>query len=223
MNVRPPCICLVTDRRRLTPDARTVRDGIVALERWLDDAIDQIDLIQIREPDLGAGHLCGLVQRVTTRTRGSRTAVVVNDRADVALAAHADGVHVKSAGPPTSRVRALGPAAWLVGRSTHSVAEVRREDAPGYLMFGTVFPTASKPAATAGGLFQGIDGLAGAVQAAHVPVLAIGGMTPERAPQCMAVGAAGVAAIAVFLPPERDPAGLGLLHAATAFRKAMIG
>jgi thiamine-phosphate diphosphorylase len=203
----------------MAADARTARASVLALERWLDGAIDRVDLIQIREPDLDAGALADLVRGVSARARGSRTTVVVNDRADVAAAADAGGVHLKAGGPPAGRVRALGPADWVVGRSAHSVEEVRREVEVSYLMFGTVFATASKGADAP---LQGIEGLQRAVREARVPVLAIGGMTPERAGQCVKAGAAGVAAIGAFLASAQNPAGLGLQGAATAFREAMM-
>jgi thiamine-phosphate pyrophosphorylase len=219
VTIASPCVCLITDRRRLAGDARTTRESVLALERWLDGAVDRVDLIQIREPDLAGGVLAGLVQRVSERARGSRTTILVNDRVDVALAADAGGVHLKAGGPPTGRVRALGPADWTVGRAAHSLEEVRREDEVSYLMFGTVFATSSKRADAP---LQGLVGLERAVRQARVPVLAIGGMTPERAGQCARVGAAGVAAIGAFLEPGQDPAGLGLQTAATAFREAMM-
>jgi thiamine-phosphate diphosphorylase len=156
---------------------------------------------------------------VSARARGTRTTVVVNDRADVALAADAGGVHLKAGGPPSGRVRALGPADWVVGRSVHALEEVRREDEVSYLMFGTVFATASKPADAP---LQGIQGLERAVRLARVPVLAIGGMTPERAGQCVKAGAAGVAAIGAFLDSAQNPAQPGLQASATAFREAMM-
>jgi thiamine-phosphate diphosphorylase len=203
----------------MAADAPTARASVLALERWLDGAIDRVDLIQIREPDLDAGALADLVRGVSERAQGSRTTVVVNDRADVAVAADAGGVHLKAGGPPAGRVRALGPADWVVGRSVHSVEEVAREVEVSYVMFGTVFATASKGADVP---LQGIDGLQRAVSQARVPVLAIGGMTPERAGQCVKAGAAGLAAIGAFLDSAQNPAGLGLQAATTAFREAMM-
>jgi thiamine-phosphate diphosphorylase len=216
VTLRRPCLCLITDRRRLAPDARTTAGELRALARWLEAATTCVDLIQVREPDLPAGALAELVSSIATGPRHGRAAVVVNDRADVALAAGADGVHVKSAGPETSRVQALHPS-WLVGRSLHTLEEARRETTASYLIFGTVFATRSKPAEAP---LAGIDGLAEAARATRVPVLAIGGVTPERTAMCLAAGAAGVAAIGPFLPPTAG--GLGVEAAAAAFREAMI-
>jgi thiamine-phosphate diphosphorylase len=213
-----PSILLVTDRRRLSPDARTAAVEIRALEAFLDEAMDAgVDAIQIRERDLSAADLHAVTARVVARARG-RTRVLVNDRADVALSAGADGVHLRSDGPPTNEVRRLGPPGWIVGRSVHSPEEAGGELDADYVLFGTVFPTGSKPeGAPVGGLVR----LQEAVAACHGPVLAIGGITPERAAQARSAGAAGVAAIGVFLPPGLAPGALGVPHAVRVLRGAL--
>ena len=218
--IRQPAVCLITSRRQLAPDARTTQEAVAALDRWLDDAIGAVDLLQIREPDLSARLLWELVRSVAGRAAGSGTAILVNDRADVARAAGADGVHLPAAGPPCGRVRALGPARWLVGRSTHTIEEIRTGADADYLIFGTVFPSASKPA---GAPVRGLDGLARAAAVATVPVLAVGGLDVERAARCRRAGAAGVAAIGLFLPPGRAPGALGIAAATAALRAALSG
>jgi thiamine-phosphate diphosphorylase len=212
-------IALVTDRRRLAPAARTDADAIAALERWLDDAIAAgIDLVQIRERDLEAADLAGLVRRVVSRAAGTATRVVVNERVDVAIAAGAPGVHLPAAGLPTRQVRELAPRLWI-SRAVHGKDECTAESGadrpPDALIFGTVFPTASKDGGTP---VAGLEGLAAAVRASTVPVLAIGGMTPARAAQAVAAGAAGIAAIGLFLPPGASPEALGPGRAVAALR-----
>jgi thiamine-phosphate pyrophosphorylase len=213
-----PCVYLVTDRHTLAPEARTPADGIAALERWLDEALDAgVDLIQIRERDLEAATLCACVRRVVARARGGTTAVLVNDRADVALAAAADGVHLRGNSPPDGRIRAMASAGWLVGRSVHDVAEAQRHGTADYVLFGTIFPSASKPDRVG----QGIDVLGRAAAASAVPVIAIGGIDPARARACAAAGAAGVAGIGVFMPEGRVPGALGPARATAALRAAL--
>jgi thiamine-phosphate pyrophosphorylase len=245
--VTTPTIALVTDRRRLTPTARTTADEVAALEAFLDAAIDGgVDLIQIRERDLSALVLEGLLTRVVHRAYRTRVRVVVNDRADVALAAGAHGVHLPGLGLPAARVRALRPE-WLLGRSVHEGDDLA-EAGLDYVIFGTVFPSASKeqgypgpsgplgrqgPEGTEGpqgrpgplgpqgwrGL-AGLEGLARAVSVSPVPVLAIGGMTPAGAEACAAAGAAGVAAIGLFLPVGRSREAMGPGPATRALREA---
>ena len=217
-----PRLWLVTDRRRLDPDARTTAASLASLEAWLDDAIDAgVDLIQLREADLDAGTSVALARRIVARAAGTPTRVVVNDRMDVAIAAGAGGAHLPGSGLPTRAARALAPDLW-VSRAVHSIDEIAAESGaaapPDALVFGTVFPTASK------GLdapVAGLEGLAAAVRASAVPVVAIGGLTVERARSVIGAGAAGLAAIGVFLPPGRATGALGPARAVAELR-AMI-
>ena len=192
-------ICLVTDRLRLAGDARAaaparVRECLVAQIRHAVDA--GVDLVQIRERDLEAGALASLVAELLTVTAGTLTRLVVNDRLDVALAAGADGVHLRGDSIPVSDARRLAPVGFLIGRSVHAVDEAIAAAGADYLIAGTVFPTASKPAQASR---LGIDGLRTIVEAVDRPVLAIGGMTLARLGEAAAAGAAGFAAIGLFM------------------------
>ena len=119
--------------------------------------------------------LLDLAARVAGRTRGTQTQVLVNDRADVALSVRGAGVHLKSDGPPVSAVRALARADRLIGRSAHDPVDTRLVDGADYLVFGTVFPPDRNPGVQA----AGVDALRRACAAVTVPVLAIGGVTPD--------------------------------------------
>jgi thiamine-phosphate diphosphorylase len=116
--------------------------------------------------------------------------VVVNDRADVARFVAAGGVHLPAAGLPPQRVREmLGPEV-VIGRSTHDPGEAREAHEAGadYVFLGPIWPTASHPERVP----LGVDAIAAAAPAR---VIAIGGVTPERAALCREAGAWGVAAI----------------------------
>lgn len=183
----------ITDRRRfgLTPDA--------LVERAARAARSGIDVIQVRERDLPDAELVVLVRRLLETVRGTSTRVIVNDRADVAAAAGASGVHLRGDSPPASRVRVLLPDGSLVGRSVHSLEEIDEAVADGgcdYLMFGTVFPSEGKPA---GHPVAGLEGLRAACRRSTVPVIAIGGMNADRAAAAASAGAAGVAGIGWFM------------------------
>lgn len=209
-----PIVCLVTDRQRAAPGASSFPQQHRALIALIADAADAgVDLIHIREHDLCARDLAALVADAVAVTRGSTTRVVVGDRADVAIAADADGVHLPAAGVPIARARELGPRGWVIGRAAHSADEVTSAAVADYVVFGTVFATASKPGLPG----QGTEALAAAATRARVPVLAIGGITIDRISACAAAGAAGVAAISLFLPAERG--GIGTHSAVRLIRE----
>jgi thiamine-phosphate pyrophosphorylase len=187
-----PLICLVTDRRRVKPQ------GVDSLLRLIRHAARSgVDIIQIREPGLDDRQMVALVAAAVDAAAGTSARVVVNDRADIALAAKAHGVHLRADSPGAERVRALGPEGWLIGRSVHSRAEAVTAARSGldYLVAGTVYPTASKPEDA---VLLGVAGLTALVAAVDVPVLAIGGVVADKLSDIAASGAAGVAAIGAF-------------------------
>jgi thiamine-phosphate pyrophosphorylase len=190
-------LCLVTDRRRLCPEAAAfdvARARLVDQAKWA--VKSNVDLIQVRERDLETADLAALVSDLVRVSRGSETRVVVNDRVDVAVACGADGVHLRHDSISAETLRTIAPAGFLVGRSVHGVAEAREAGPVDYLIAGAVFATPSKPAATP---LLGLDGLAEVVQAVAVPVLAIGGISRDRLDEVASTGAAGVAGIGLFI------------------------
>jgi thiamine-phosphate pyrophosphorylase len=191
-------LCLVTDRRRLCgADARSFEHVRGALEEQIGQAVAAgIDIIQIRERDLDARDVATLVTDAVRRTRGTATRVVVNDRLDIAMACGADGVHLRGDSVSTADVRRIAPAGFLIGRSVHAVGQARAAGEVDYLIVGPVFPTPSK---TGEQTVLGIDGLRSIVVATRVPVLAIGGVSVDRVVQLAAAGAAGLAAIGLFI------------------------
>ena len=196
-------ICLVTDRRRLVADGRApeaaARGCLIA---QVGRAVEAgVDLVQVRERDLEAGALAALVSELMTLARGSTTRIIVNDRVDVALACGADGVHLRADSIPIRDARRLASAGFLIGRSVHGVAEAIAAADADYLIAGTVFRTASKAADAP---LLGIDGLRAIVAAVDRPVLAIGGMAGERIGEAAAAGAAGLAAIGLFVASHPD-------------------
>lgn len=164
--------------------------------RIRDAARAGVDLVQVRQPALDARTLFEVVRTALDAVRDTGARVIVNERLDVALAAGAHGVHLKEDSMPAARARAATPRGFLVGRSVHSVGAAYQADADAvdYLVFGTLFETASKP----GRVAAGTDTLAAAVHATRLPVLAIGGVTLERVAAVARAGAAGVAAIGLF-------------------------
>lgn len=216
-----PLLCLVTDRKRFHgAETAAACDAVAGQAEEAAEA--GIDLLQVREPDLDDVTLLRLVERVCGAVVGSRTRVVVNDRSDIALAAGAHGVHLREASYEAGRARALLGASALIGRSVHDAPAARVLDAAGvvdYLIFGTVFTTLSKPS---GHPVAGLDALSGVVRVCRRPVLAIGGVTADNVADVARTGAAGVAAIGLFLG-TRSPgarAALSLRQAVATVRLA---
>ncbi len=172
-----------------------------------------VDAIQLRDARVAGGALLAAATALRALTRMHRAQLVVNDRVDVALAADADGVHLPAASFPVATARALVGADRLVGRSTHAPAEavaVLRGGAD-YVVLGPIFATPSK---SVYGAPLGIEALAAVARAA--PVLAIGGITPERAAAVRDTGAHGVAVIRAILDaPDPSAAAVALVAAVT--------
>jgi thiamine-phosphate pyrophosphorylase len=158
----------------------------------------EVVLLQIREKSLPARVLYELATRAAEITRGSKTRLLVNDRADIARAAGADGVHLTSQSLPAGVVRRTFGSEFLIGVSTHSLDEARaaRDGGADFVVFGPVFETESKRGF---GAPQGLDKLRQvADELRGFPVLAIGGISLENAGACFDAGASGVAAISLF-------------------------
>jgi thiamine-phosphate pyrophosphorylase len=155
-------------------------------------------MIQIRERQFDDRSLLRFAEEVIEAVRPAGARVLVNDRLDVALASGADGVHLKSDGPPVPDVRRMVPEDFTIGRSVHSDGEARAVQSAGgcdYLLFGTLFHSASKPDDHP---LAGLEGLRRTCDAVSLPVIAIGGISLRRVPEIVAAGASGIAAISLF-------------------------
>jgi thiamine-phosphate pyrophosphorylase len=151
-----------------------------------------VEYIQIREKDLSARELLDLTLQVVAIARGSTTKVLVNDRSDVAMAAGADGVHLRGGGIEPRVLRRILPPGFIVGVSCHAPEDLRRAELADFAVYGPVFASPGK------GSGMGLQSFREAVGASPVPVLALGGVTWENAGDCLAAGAAGIAAIRLF-------------------------
>jgi thiamine-phosphate pyrophosphorylase len=151
-------------------------------------------LIQLRAKDLRDGALLEMARAVLAAARAAGVTLVVNDRADVALVAAADGVHVGQDDLPPSACRAVLGEEAMVGLSTHDVAQLEagQREPVDYLAVGPVFPTPSKLAP------DPVVGTALVRRARALwkgPLVAIGGITPDNAREVVDAGADGLAVI----------------------------
>ena len=160
--------------------------------------------IQLRLKSASARELLEAAQTLMPIVRSAGALFIVNDRLDVALAAGADGVHLGPDDPPVKDVRRVADArsgvadTFIVGYSTDTRDEAARAEAEGadYLGVGAVYATANKSDA---GDVIGLKGLRRVVKAVSIPVVAIGGITPERAPAVAKTGACGSATIGAVM------------------------
>jgi thiamine-phosphate pyrophosphorylase len=172
-------------------------------QRW---AAEGLEFVQLREKWMEAGDLVAAARAMVGvfYEAGSRTKLLVNGRADVAVAAGADGVHLTArAGEMTveqvRRVFAVAGREAVVSVACHSVEEVRRAAAGGadLILFGPVFEKRVGGEVVVEGV--GIEGLREACAATvAVRVLALGGISEENGRACLDVGAAGIAGIRRF-------------------------
>lgn len=194
LNLPLPIIYPITSGKatpQTTPDILQLVRAVVEAE---------MTLFQIREKSLPARELYELTCRAAEITRGSKTRLLVNDRADIARAAGADGVHLTAQSLPADVVRSICGPEFVIGVSTHSLDEARaaRDVGADFVVFGPVFEKRgfSNP--------QGLDKLRQVTgELGEFPVLAIGGVTLENIGVCFDAGASGVAAIRLLNDPVR--------------------
>ena len=183
------------------------------LEKISEAAQAGVDYIQLRERDLSTRKLellareaVAILKQLRTENGELRTRLLINSRTDVALAAGADGIHLRSDDISPQEVRAIwgnacGAGALaranrkgesLVGVSCHTAEEVRRaaENEADFAVFAPVFEKK-------GSVATGLNQLREACNS-RIPVLALGGITLENAQSCVDAGAAGIAAIRLF-------------------------
>jgi thiamine-phosphate pyrophosphorylase len=147
---------------------------------------------------MNARTLCELTSRASALTRGTNTKLLVNDRADIARVAGADGVQLTSQSVTADVIRRSFGSDFLIGVSTHSLDEAQRarEQGADFVVFGPVFETESKKAF---GQPQGIEKLSElAAKVDPLPVIAIGGISLKNAAECLRAGASGIAAIRLY-------------------------
>ena len=199
-------LLVVTDPERI--GARSWPDVVRAILRGGARAI------QLRHKRATARELADLADALRAVTREFQALLFVNDRADVALACGADGVHLGADDVPVAHVRAYAPRDFLIGASADTVQAARAAEADGadYLGVGSIFGTATKP--DAAGERIGLEQLSEVARAVTIPVVGIGGVTADNAASVVRAGAAGVAVVrAVMAASDPEQATRALLAA----------
>lgn len=166
--------------------------------------------LHARAPESNAAQLTVFARRLVALAKPAEAAVVVSGRPDIARGVGAQGIQLRAGDLEVSEARAVLGGGWI-GRSVHSEEEAAAAVAAGadYLVVGTIFETASHPGRAASGLE-----MVTRCAALGKPVLAIGGMNPERARQAVEAGAWGVAAIsALWLADDPYAAAMAMLEA----------
>lgn len=159
------------------------------LAYWIGEGIE---LAQIRERDLGPRDLADLTRKVLSIPNPRGAKILINDRADVALACGAHGVHLRDGSIDPREFRRLG---FLVTFACHSVQDAAKAEEADYVLLAPIFSALSK---TASAPALGPEAIKEFTHRSRTPVLALGGITPENAQACMEAGAAGVAGITLF-------------------------
>ena len=202
----------ITDRTQFRGDERARRRALLA--KVTEAAQANVDYIQLRERDLSARELVTLAtdalaavrNRAPLRTenREQRTRILINSRTDVALAAGADGVHLRAEDITPDEVRQVLKASahgrltadhFVVAASCHTSEDVQRSksEAADFAVFAPVFGKSNAPGTQPTGLAALRDACR-----TKIPVFALGGVTMENAASCLDAGAAGIAAIRLF-------------------------
>jgi thiamine-phosphate pyrophosphorylase len=153
---------------------------------------NNISLIQIREKKLSARLVFELAREASEITRNTDTKLLVNDRADIAMAANADGVHLTSCSLSCNTIRQNFSEDFIIGVSTHTIEEAEKAKTQGanFVTFSPIFltPKKSKP--------EGIENLREVCEKLNpFPVVALGGIDAGNFLEVLKAGASGFAAI----------------------------
>ena len=202
---------------RLPSPLYVILDREAARGRALPDLLDAVlaggaRLVQLRDKTLSMADLLPMARALRARCRAAGALFIVNDRADLALAVEADGLHVGQDDLPAAAARRILPPPMLLGVSTHDPAQARQAVADGadYVAVGSMFPTATK----AGFQLVGPELLRRVRPDVPGPLVAIGGITEANVAEVMAAGADAAAVIsAVCGAPDPQAATARFLSA----------
>jgi thiamine-phosphate pyrophosphorylase len=205
---RPPIVYAIVDLELVgLQEARELAIALLAAG---------VDALQLRGKAVAPRSLAELALAILPHSRPLAVPLLINDRVDVALAVGADGVHLGADDLPIEPARRLLGAAPILGATAHSLAEVDALDRRGgidYLGFGAMFPTQTKASIQV----QGPAALTAARAHTRLPLVAIGGIRPDRVGELAGSGLSGLAVASALSSLSTVPERL------KAFRAALSG
>jgi thiamine-phosphate pyrophosphorylase len=158
--------------------------------------------VQLREKDLPSRELYELAYEMRKLTSRYDARLFINDRADIALAVDADGIHLGNSSMPIYRVRKVLGEKILIGVSCHNQvsAITAQEKGADFITFGPVFPTPSKAVY---GEPLGLAKLEEVTGLLQIPVFALGGIKKDKVPEVIACGVRGIALVSAVLSTDK--------------------
>jgi thiamine-phosphate pyrophosphorylase len=159
---------------------------------------NNIEYLQLREKHLNDKEVLEASKEILAITKGTQTKYIINDRADLALLADADGVHLGQDDISYQQARAILGEDKIIGLSTHSLAQAKAALAhkPDYIGFGPIYPTPTKAIADPA---VGLDYINEVVALSDIPVVAIGGIDDTNAEKVIYHGAKNICLVRYFM------------------------
>jgi thiamine-phosphate pyrophosphorylase len=177
--------CLITDGTFSQDQIR----WMAHLSHWIEAGVE---LVQIRERDLPARDLAALTRQVLRIPNPQGTKILVNDRADVAMACKAHGVHLRDGSVAPDKFARPG---FLVTISCHEIEDAQKAAGASFILLAPIFKPLSKMDHRP---VLGTAAIAELTGRSPIPVLALGGIDHDNARACLDSGAAGIAGISYF-------------------------
>jgi len=158
------------------------------------------DCIQLREKTKSDRELLDLAKTLSQMCHSAGALFFLNDRCDLAALAGADGVHLGQDDLPLPHARTLLPPEKIIGKTSHTLEEARSalNEGAGYIAVGSIFGSETKPQVET----KGITLIESVKKICDRPIIAIGGITAQNAPQAIRAGASGVAVCQAIIASE---------------------
>ena len=187
---------VITDRGLCAP--RSLYDTVHGL---LDVGVSAI---QLREKDLSDAEYIKLAEPLCKLCHTYSAQLFINSRIEIAMDIGADGLHLPGDSASIEEVIEETNHRFIIGSSVHTLTEANQRETEGadFITYSPIYPTLSKPGY---GPVVGLDGLRKVTKEVHIPVFALGGITPERVSECLDAGAYGVAVMSGVMSPENGP------------------